>query len=239
MIFFLAKIFAKKVHADAFVSGSMFANRLSYFKRIENRDGRGDEYEGAIIPELDGLTFSLTSTDLQTGEVDEFTFPEEDFAAPPIILPTRLDHFNVFCMYAGHSGDFNEITTDNLQRFKEQLGIPEDCTRLGSHAVIVRNATEFIRRVRVAAERENYGIWWKLMQYYDPEVGTPQFKSSLDPIFSKSKEYEYQREFRFAIDTGTVGRNPVILDIGDIDDITMHMDSREINRQIDIGIKRP
>ena len=239
MIFFFAKVFAKKEHADAFVSGSLFANRLSYFKRIENRDGRGDEYEGAIIPELDGLTFTLTSTDLQTGEIDEITIPEGDFAAPPIIQPTRLDHLNVFCLYAGHSGGFTEISTDKLQCFKKQLEIPEDCTKLGSHAVIVQNATEFIRRVRVAAERENFRIWWKLVRYYDPEVGTPRFKSSLDPIFSKSKEYDYQREFRFAIDTGTVGRNSVILDIGDIEDITMYMDSREINRQIDIGIKQP
>ena len=79
----------------------------------------------------------------------------------------------------------------------------------------------------------------RLVRYYDPEVGTPRLESSLEPIFSKSKEYEYQREFCFAIDTGTVGRNHIILDIGEINDITMCMDSREINRQIDIRIKRP
>ena len=152
---------------------------------------------------------------------------------------TRLDHFNVFCMYAGYSGAFKEISTDNLQCFQKQLEIPEECTKLGRYAVLIKNVTEFIKRVRVAAERENYEIWWRLLRYYDPEVGTPRLESSLDSIFSKSKEYEYQREFRFAIDNGSVGRNHIILDIGEIDDITMCMDSREINRQIDIRIKRP
>ena len=239
MIFFFAKIFEKKEHADDFVRGSLFANRLSYFKRIENREGRGDKYEGAIMPRLDGLSITLTCTDIETGEVSEITIPEEDFAAPPIIQSTWLDHSNVFCMYAGHSRGFKEISTDNLQRFKRRLEIPEDCTKLGRYAVIVQNATEFIRRVRVAAEREKYSIWWRLVRYYDPEVGTPRLESSLDPIFSKSKEYEYQREFRFAIDTGTEGRNHITLDIGEIDDITMCMDSRDINQQIDIRIKRP
>ena len=239
MIFFFAKIYEKEEHADAFIRGSLFANSLRYFKRIENRDGRGDKYEGAIIPRLDGLSITLTCTDIETGEVSEITIPEEDFAAPPIIQPTRLDHFNVFCMYAGYSGAFKEISTDNLQCFQKQLEIPEECTKLGRYAVLIKNVTEFIKRVRVAAERENYEIWWRLLRYYDPEVGTPRLESSLDSIFSKSKEYEYQREFRFAIDNGSVGRNHIILDIGEIDDITMCMDSREINRQIDIRIKRP
>ena len=239
MIFFFSKIFENKEHADDFVRGSLFANRLSYFKRIEKREGRGDNYEGAIMPRLDGLSITLTCTDIETSEVSEITIPEEDFAAPPIIQPTWLDHFNVFCMYAGYSDAFKEISTDNLQCFQKQLEIPEKCTRLGRYAVLIKNVTEFIRRVRVAAERENYEIWWRLLRYYDPEVGTPRLESSLDSIFSKSKEYEYQREFRFAIDNGSVGRNHIILDIGEIDDITMCMDSREINRQIDIRIKRP
>ena len=239
MIFFFAKIYENEEHADAFVRGSLFANRLCYFKQIENRDGRGDKYEGAIMPRLDGLSITLTCTDIETGEVSEITIPEEDFAGPTIILPKWFDHSNVFCMYAGYSGTFKEISIDNLQCFQKQLEIPEECTKLGRYAVLIKNVTEFIRRVRIAAKREKYRICWRLVRYYDPEVGTPRLESSLDSIFSKSKEYEYQRKFCFAIDNGSVGRNHIILDIGEIDDITMCMDSREINRQIDIRIKRP
>ena len=239
MIFFFAKIYKNEEHADTFIKGSLFANRLCYFKQIENRDGRGDKYEGAIVPKLDELCFTLTSKDIQTGEVTEITIPEDDFAGPTIILPKWFDHINLFCMYSGYSGGTEKISADNLHCLKKQLEIPEDCTKLGRYAVLIKNPREFIRRVRFGAERENYRICWRFVRYYDPEVGTPRLESSLDSIFSKSKEYEYQREFRFAIDNGSVGRNHIILDIGEIDDITMCMDSREINRQIDIRIKRP
>ena len=238
MIFFFAKIYKNEEHADTFIKGSLFANRLCYFKQIENRDGRGDKYEGAIVPKLDELCFTLTSKDIQTGEVTEITIPEDDFAGPPIIQPTWLDHFNVFCMYAGYSGAFKEIPTDNLQCFQKQPEIPEDCTKLGRYAVLIKDPKEFIRRVRVAAERENYKIWWRLLRYYDPEVGTPRLVSSLDSIFSKSKEYEYQREFRFAIDTGTLESDPITLDIGDISDIAFRMDTPDINRLLSVRIRR-
>ena len=238
MIFFFAKIFEKKEHADDFVRGSLFANRLSYFKRIENRDGRGDKYEGAIMPRLDGLSITLTCTDIETGEVSDITILEEDFAAPPIIQPTWLDHSNVFCMYAGYSGTFKEISIDNLQCFQKQLEIPEECTKLGRYAVLIKNVTEFIRRVRITAKREKYRICWRLLRYYDPEVGTPRLVSSLDSIFSKSKEYEYQREFRFAIDTGTLESDPITLDIGDISDIAFRMDTPDINRLLSVRIRR-
>ncbi len=238
MIFFFAKIFKKKEHADDFVRGSLFANRPCYFKQIENRDGRGDKYEGAIIPELDGLSFTLTSTDIQTGEVSEITIPEEDFAAPPIIQPTWLDHFNVFCMYAGDSGGTEKISADNLQCLKKQLEIHEDCTKLGRYAVLIKNPKEFIRRVRFGAERENYRICWRFVRYYDPEVGTAPSESNLDTIFNKPGQYEYQKEFRFAIDTGTLGSDPITLDIGDISDIAFSMDTPDINRLLSVRIRR-
>ena len=60
MIAFLAKVFNKREHAEAFLKGSMYANRLSYFKDIEGADNaRGDEFEGAIMPPLDGSILNL------------------------------------------------------------------------------------------------------------------------------------------------------------------------------------
>ena len=238
MILFFAKIHEKEEHADAFIRGSLFANRLRYFKQIENRDGRGDKYEGAIVPKLDGLCFTLTSTDIQTGEVTEITIPEEDFAGPTIILPKWFDHINLFCMYSGHSGGTEKISADNLQCLKKQLEIPEDCTKLGRYAVLIKNPKEFIRRVRFGAERENYRISWRFVRYYDPEVGTVPSESNLDSIFSKPRQYEYQKEFRFAIDTGTLESDPITLDIGDISDIAFRMDTPDINRLLSVRIRR-
>ena len=109
----------------------MYANRLSYFKKIEDHDGRGDEDEGAIMFQLDGLTATLEFTNMDTGEVERTTMTEPDFAAPPILRPEWFDDINVFCMYAGHSGEFQHVSPDNLQEFRRQLEIPEEYTRLG------------------------------------------------------------------------------------------------------------
>lgn len=238
MIFFFAKIYEKAEHADAFIKGSLFANRLCYFKQVENRDGRGDKFEGAIVPKLDGLCVKLSCTDTQTGEATEITIPPEDFAGPPIILPRWFDHFNLFCLYSGHSGGTGKISAANLQGLRKQLQMPEDCTRLGRYAVLIKNPKEFIRRVRFGAERENYRICWRFVRYYDPEVGAAPLKSNLDSIFTKPKQFEYQREFRFAIDTGALGRDPITLDIGDITDIAFRMDTADINRRLSLRVLR-
>ena len=238
MIFFLVKVFQKQEHAEAFLRGEMFANRLSYFKKIESHDGRGDEDEGAIMPQLDDLTLTLESSNLDTGEVDSITLTAEDLAAPPTIRPRWFDQINVFCMYAAHIGGFQGISIDNLQDFKRQLEIPEKYTKLGKHAVVITNTTEFFKRVKFAADRAGYGIYWKLVTYYDPEIGTPPARWDIETIFNKRKEYEYQREFRFAIDTRTEGCSHIILDVGEINDIAVRIDTCEINRQLHVGINQ-
>ena len=238
MIFFLVKFFQKKEHASDFVKGKMFANRLSHFKRIEDHDGRGDEYEGAIMSKSDSLVLKLEATDSETGEViSSHTIPGTELAAPLIIAPEWFDHINVFCMYASHIGGFQSISVDHAQNLEKQLEIPETCAELGKYAVVITNTPEFLRRVKVAADQRGYGIIRNLVKYYDPEVGTPPLQAETETIFTKRKEYEYQSEFRFAIDTRTVGRDPIILDIGEINDIAVCMDASEINRQLSIRIE--
>ena len=238
MIFFLAKFFREKEHANDFIRGQLFANRISYFKRIEGHDGRGDEDEGAIMSKNDGLTLELTATDVETGEVvSKHTLYGTELAAPLILRPERFDHVNVFCMYAGHSGGFQSISADNAQDLKKQLEIPKACTALGKYAVVITNTVEFIRRVEVAAERKGYGICKGLVKYYDPEVGTPPVRSEIETIFTKRKEYEYQSEFRFAVNTRTMGCDPITLDVGEIDDITVCLDTSDINLQLSVRIE--
>ena len=106
MIVFLAKAFEEKEHAEAFLKGSMYANRLSHFKKLEGAYGRGDEYEGAIMPPLDDFAFTLEATNPTTGEVvGGTTITGEDLAAPAILSLKRFNHINVFCMYAGRFED--------------------------------------------------------------------------------------------------------------------------------------
>ena len=187
------------------------------------------------MPPLDDFAFTLKATDPTTGEVvSSITMTGEDLAAPVIVSPRWFDHFNVFCMYAGRF-ELQEVSRDDLQDLKRQLDISEDFERLGEHIVFIKNTTEFFRRVRHAGDQAGYRIYAKLVSYYDPEVGTPLVTSDLETIFNKRKEFEYQNEFRFAIDTNSEGRCPITLDVGEIDDIAFYVKTSEIDIQLDVA----
>ena len=234
---FLIKFFQEEEHAKDFVRGKMFANRLSYFKEIEGNDGRGDENEGAIMSKNDSLTVELFTTDAETGEVtSKHTMYGTELAAPLVIRPRWFDHVNVFCMYTGHMCESQVISADNAQDIKNQLKIPDACATLGKYAVVILNPITFFKRVEVAADQKGYKIGHRLVKYYDSEVGTPPVRSDIETIFTKSNEYEYQREYRIAIETGTIGRNPITLDIGKIDDIAGCINLCDINQNFAVKI---
>ena len=159
MIHFLVKMFSEPEHADKFLRGELYARRLSWFKKLESDEGRGDEYEAAIMPRRDNLIITLEAKTMETGEVEEFTIPMEDLAAPPILQPQHFDHINVFCMYAAHSGDFKQVSEDNIQDYRRQLELPEDCLKLGRYAVAITNTPEFLIRVKTDAHSQGYKIY--------------------------------------------------------------------------------
>ena len=229
MIHFLLKIFAEKQHADKFLRGEMYANRLSWFKKIEDSDGRGDEYEGAVMLQRDNLVIHLTASDGETGEfLSESTITKDDLAAPPVMQSAVFDNLNLFCMYAGHSRDFQPKTDDPLQELQKHIEMPEDCLHLGRYAVGIKDASEFLRRIQVAAKREGYSICRGLVEYYDPEVGTPLEPLTIKTAFRKRDKFAPQREYRFVIDTGTTGSDAITLNIGDITDIAVLLDTSDI-----------
>ena len=232
MIHFLAKMFEEKEYADDLLEGKLFVNRLSYFKKIEADDGRGDEDEGAIMPPLDGLSLTFAVTNEDTGETEQFAIPKEDLAAPPVIRPEWFDHINVYCVYAGQVSNLECITPDNAEDFRRQLELPEDAENLGGHAVVITNVPEFIKRVNDAAGHKGYRITYKAVEYYDAEFGSPPVRSDVETIFTKRKEFENQSEFRIAIETGTLGCDPITLDIGSIADIAYYADTSAINSHI-------
>ena len=234
MIIFLMKVFKCARHADDLIEGRLYANTLAYFKKMEDGGVRGDEDEGAIMLQREGLIIELTATNQVTGEINRIRTSGDELAGPLIMRPEWFDHINVFCMYAGHTGDFKAITEQNVVAFKRQLEIPEECEQIGNHAVVIVNIGEFYRRVKAGSERSGYGVCGGLVKYYDSEVGTPVTRKDIDTVFTKRKEFEYQKEFRLAVDTGNMGCRPITLCIGRIDDIAIRTNTAEINRGLSV-----
>ena len=239
-IHFLVKIFSEKEHADRFLNGEMYARRLSDFKKIEDGGVRGDKYEGALVLPREHTSLyiwpSMIWPSTGTGRPIRLGRPLRprnlgpDLAAPPTFQSNRLNSVNVFCMHAAYTDESSP--PQNLQDLMKQIEIPKRCLQLGRYAVFIKDTLEFLIRVRKAAVRRRYGIRHRRVTYYDPEIGTPHDTSdvhSLEAAFYKREEFAYQREYRFAIQTGTSGSDPITLDIGNIEDIAFSINTADIN----------
>ena len=228
--FFLVKFFGKANHADDFVRGQIFANRLSEFKQAEDSDesGRMDRHEGTIAwlqPGTGRLT--LNGMDMS-----------DDLVGPIQIQKNWLNHLNVFCVHAAHSGDLDlaSLSNDNGEALRQELMIPNECLSLGKYAVVVTNVPEFITRMRDSARAKGYRIRWGLVKYYDPATFHGNFHDE-EAAFWKQNHYRFQREFRFIMNSGSLGKEPLVMDIGDIRNITLQLESSELNGEKLLGGK--
>jgi hypothetical protein len=224
-IYALMKFFDNPKYADAFVNGQLHAERLRYFKDLEDGNaGRGDRYEGVTA------NIQLHKGRLVIGG-HRFTNGSAS------IQMDWLDYLNVFCMHAIHGGDF-ELTSENLSDFKKHLGIPEEgLRRFGRHGVAITDIPQFIDRVKTKARLQGYQVFNKLVKYYDPDTFHGFFDGA-EAAFNKHDKYRWQREYRFVIYTGVAGTKAIDLDIGDISDISFPIDIAEINKGIEIQPSR-
>ena len=153
-----------------------------------------------------------------------------DLAGPVQAQPDWLDNLSIFCMHAIHDGGLIEAGSDgcNVEDLRQQLLVPERCRQLGQYAVVIHDVHEFMRRFGAAITGSGYQAWSHLVRYYDPAVFHGTFEG-IEPVFRKQNQYSYQREYRFAIDTGSIGTNAISLDIGDIRDITWQCTPHDLN----------
>ena len=233
----LLKMFSKREYAERFLQGELYARRLSSFRKLNSEDGRSDEYEGTVSIAPEGLVLTLQSTDPETGQVIRgINITEDDLDGPVLIQLDRFSGINLFCMYAVHSGGFTESNRRSIEDYEQFLRLSQECLELGSYTVAITENSEFIKRVEDAIAREGYKLLRGLVQYYDPEVGSPFRVDDNRIVLAKRKEFAWQREYRFAIDTGTNGLEPIILNIGPIDDIAMLVRTEDINRTLKIQL---
>ena len=221
-VLFLVKFFDNPDYAEDFVNGRIFANRLSKFKQAENGDesGRMDRHEGTTDWLQPGnIRLTINGMDMS-----------DDLAGPLEIQAGWLNHLNVFCLHAAHTGDLDlaSLSNDNIEILRQKLTIPDGCLLLGKYAVVVRNVSEFIDRMESAARAKGYRIARGLVKYYDPATVHRSFRD-VESVFQKQEQYSYQREFRFVIDRGLWEEPHLIMDIGDLRDITLQLESTELN----------
>ena len=227
-IFFLVKFCNKKSYADDLVQGRVHFSRLSEFKKNEcgKSIGRIDRHEGSTTWLQPGnLRLKLNGMDISN-----------DLAGPLTIQMNWLNHLHIFCMHAVHSSnlDMAKFTNSEIEELRNELKVPDDCLSLGEYAVVVKNVSEFINRMEGAASAMGYRFTRGLVRYFKPETYHGYFQD-VESIFWKRGSYSFQREFRFLIDSRTMDGCPRILDIGNIEDITLQFRSNELNGEKFLG----
>ena len=229
MLYFFVKIYKEEKWANDLMAGRLYANRLSYFRRAEKAEEvglyQGDPDEGSIVH--------------QRHSIDKLMIGKQDMTNDVVQIRIQMDwmkHLNLFCVYAGHSGSFEEISQDNLVAFRKQIELSDEMLRFGNYAVVVSNTSEFINRVENAVKVQNFALYRGLVKYYDPGVESVELGHGLLPVLYKPGVFKYQKEYRFVIGTGTVGEESITLDIGDISDIAVKMDADEINGSLNVNL---
>lgn len=196
--------------------GTLFFQTLKYFREL--KDGgelRGDPDEALAEiyhgPQITTLT--MTSEDGRTYDLLDPTNG---------ITPTRIEfrfseaeRLNVYCLYA--------LTPQSIY-------IDPRCLKFGTHAVVIRDKREFLKRVNLAYKNDGTFQAFKpdLVRYVDDGVHSGEFSP-----FCKYKPYAYQSELRLVLSPplGT----PFTLGIGSLEDIAELCPSSELNAGLSMG----
>ena len=150
---FLVKFLPEEEWVKELISGKIYMNRLSCFKRLEEQQvsNRADRHEGVSGWFQPGGTHAtINGMDISS-----------DLAGPIEIQRDWLNDLNIFCLYAAHTGDLDlkTVSIGNIEILRRQLEIPvEYCQRLGTHAVIVKDCPKFLDRIKSAAKSRGYAV---------------------------------------------------------------------------------
>ena len=212
--YFLVKMSDSEDFAKAFRGGKLYANRLSYFRKLET-GRRGDPREGVFVFSDKGV---LTLTATFPGGSDTIILTEKDFAGPPLLMPDSVSFLNIFCMHMAHCREFTLGSAGPENRVKLDLEIPEACIQeFGRYAVVITHPGEFFARVQRMADLQSWRWRHGPVEYQDPPWN---LMHSIEAAFYKVPDLSYQREYRLAFDINAEDDKAVCLEIGDISDIS-------------------
>ena len=177
---------------DLFENGTIYINTIDFFRKVEDKELRGDKYEGAsrIVNSLPG-TFRIPGIDR------EFKYQKVHYTES---FETILG--NIYSLYCISSKGFPNPL--DFQLDSKNL-------RFGTHCLMIKNNVYFLEAIEEGLTREGYKFWHGFVDYYDKE----NISKNLSP-FEKSLEFEYQKEFRFYVENDKV--EPIKIQIGSLQD---------------------
>jgi hypothetical protein len=223
------KFFSERDHAEQFLDGKLFMQRVAHFRQQEDEEGRWDRTEGVSAwLQKQGLEIQLTMPTIGVANITE-----RDLAAPVSISMSETDEPYIFCLYAYYiqrplpTDDPRDIYgEDRLAELEANLQIDPKCLKLGPHAVWVP-ACPFMERLKEAAPGLGLSVRADHVRYYDEGVLNGQFDPK-DVPFRKQKRFAYQSEYRICVRTLDRTPGPRIFNIGSLRGFSTYMDSKNL-----------
>ncbi len=207
-MFVLAKFFEKEEHRDQFLDGRLYLNNLQYFREAEKDTSRADHYEGSVW--LDA-GIELVAKIGENGREEKITIAKED--VDEILMRTNwTDHVNLFCMC-------KIGLPEHIKGGKQRISLPPEILVFGEHGTLIKDVPEFFDRIKSALVKDGrYKMGLGHVTYSDT---SPQDPNSPQTIFHKREIYKYQNEYRIAVITAPDRHDHLVLDAGDLSDITV------------------
>lgn len=184
--------------------GHLYAKTLQYYRELEMRTGNddvGDEFEAMFHVNQGFIRFPDTGEEIELNDT---------------LIPTTNSNDFVFCMFGIYSAS-NAFTFTDKQK--------EKMLSFGDTALVVLDRDELIKRVISAAKNAGYVPHFGEVRYFNSaEDNGNMIVSVLNGMwniaFWKRDKYAFQQESRFVFTPGN-GEDHIVLDIGDISDITV------------------
>lgn len=215
--------------------GELYMKNLQYYVDLEKStddEDVGDKYDGQMMLEKVKITMFDYETDKFWGQFD----------ASEISMNLGYLYCPVFCMYIldyrNQIGE--ELNGDNLKvRYDFTEEQREKLARFGTHALVIKNGDEFVRRVKEGLLSNNIGYTCDFVKYYSfnnlEQMREIQGDNSRI-VFWKRQKYAYQQEYRFIAHTHV--DDYLSVNIGDISDITeLIKTSVLLNTYFEVGFK--
>jgi hypothetical protein len=199
--------FGASQHIAQFAQGLLYMNTLKHFVEVETNSLRRDSHEGtSLVRKGDGAILQIKITP-EVAKAFNISGTDGEFKSianiwgPIRFQPNALQSVNVFCMYA-----LRESASDVL--------VDPRNFGFGDSFAILKDFDEFMKRVKVAAQRAGQELRYDLVEYIDEA----SYEGTVG-IFRKLSDFSYQSEFRIGLVPGTGA--PLRLQVGDLSDIVV------------------
>ena len=176
------------------MEGILYANLLSCFREMEKEDIRYDTHEGVYrLPDDFNVSYKHKKWEVHLSDVR--------------IVPEWTNHVNLICM------SIIDIPLD-----QRGIRIPSQIAGFGDYGVIINDYDVFRKRVynAVTNKGDDYVMGGGPVKYGNERTSV---LPPLETVLYKRKKYRHEHEYRIVIYTGLAEHDPLILNIGSLENI--------------------